>query len=102
MYRIGVDVGGTFTDFTLLNEADGGVRFHKVSSTPSDPSRAILNGVSEMLELFRIAPAEGAFIGHGTTLSEAGKELTQFTIEVTYSRPDTSMLKRAPIVFNQR
>lgn len=69
MYRIGVDVGGTFTDFTLLNEADGGIRFHKVSSTPSDPSRAILNGVSEMLELFQIKPAEGAFIGHGTTVA---------------------------------
>lgn len=69
MYRIGVDVGGTFTDFTLLNEEDGEVRFHKVSSTPSDPSRAILHGVSEMLELFEIPASAGTFIGHGTTVA---------------------------------
>ena len=50
MYRIGVDVGGTFTDFTLLDETDGAVRFHKVSSTPSDPSRAIVAGMGEILD----------------------------------------------------
>jgi Tfp pilus assembly protein PilN len=45
---------------------------------------------------------EGVVMQRTESLVEAGKELTQFTIEVTYSRPDTSMLKRAPIVFNQR
>lgn len=45
---------------------------------------------------------EGVVMQRTEALVEAGKELTQFTIEVTYSRPDTSMLKRAPIVFNQR
>jgi N-methylhydantoinase A len=69
MYRIGVDVGGTFTDFTLLKEEDGEVRFHKVSSTPSDPSQAILIGAREMLDLFGINPEQAAFVGHGTTVA---------------------------------
>ncbi|WP_367888758.1 hydantoinase/oxoprolinase family protein [Celeribacter indicus] len=75
MYRIGVDVGGTFTDFTLLNEADGGVLFHKVSSTPSDPSRAIVSGMREFLELHGFAASDVSFVGHGTTVA------TNLTIE---------------------
>ncbi|WP_029006135.1 hydantoinase/oxoprolinase family protein [Azorhizobium doebereinerae] len=69
MYRIGVDVGGTFTDFTLLNETDGEVKFHKVSSTPSDPSDAILIGIREMLEKFGVDSGRVNFIGHGTTVA---------------------------------
>lgn len=75
MYRIGVDVGGTFTDFTLLDEADGAVRFYKVSSTPSDPSRAIVNGISEMLDEFALNATDISFVGHGTTVA------TNLTIE---------------------
>lgn len=69
MYRIGVDVGGTFTDFTLLNEEDGEVRFHKVSSTPANPSQAILTGAKEMLDLFGLNPEQVTFVGHGTTVA---------------------------------
>ncbi|MBI4751721.1 MAG: hydantoinase/oxoprolinase family protein [Acidobacteria bacterium] len=45
--RLGVDTGGTFTDFVLLEGA--ALRVHKVSSTPDDPSRAILQGVVDLL-----------------------------------------------------
>jgi N-methylhydantoinase A len=38
MYRIGFDVGGTFTDFTVHDERSGGLRHFKVPSTPADPS----------------------------------------------------------------
>ncbi|MBY5836295.1 hydantoinase/oxoprolinase family protein [Rhizobium leguminosarum] len=69
MYRIGVDVGGTFTDFTLLNESTGEVLFYKVSSTPSDPSEAILVGAREMLKEFQVKAADVSFIGHGTTVA---------------------------------
>jgi N-methylhydantoinase A len=69
MYRIGVDVGGTFTDFTLLDEATREVRYHKISSTPADPSQAIRDGVGELLRNFDIAPGEVSFIGHGTTVA---------------------------------
>jgi N-methylhydantoinase A/oxoprolinase/acetone carboxylase beta subunit len=49
MIRIGVDTGGTFTDLVLLG--DRGLRVHKVRSTPDDPSRAILQGLREILGL---------------------------------------------------
>ena len=69
MYRIGLDVGGTFTDFTLLREADGQVSYHKVASTPRDPSQAIEQGIADLLKMHTIAPAEIAHIGHGTTVA---------------------------------
>ncbi len=53
MQRIGVDTGGTFTDLVLLDEA--GLHVHKVRSTPDDPSRAILQGVRELLEMRGLA-----------------------------------------------
>src|ERR671938_452043 len=69
MQRIGIDVGGTFTDFTLLDEQSGRVTFHKVASTPQDPSGAIERGIAELLETHRIAPHAVAHIGHGTTVA---------------------------------
>ena len=69
MYRIGIDVGGTFTDFTLLAEADGTVSFHKVASTPRDPSEAIERGIADLLRDHGIAPDEVTHIGHGTTVA---------------------------------
>src|ERR1051325_2026046 len=69
MHRIGIDVGGTFTDFTLLDEQSGLVSFHKVASTPHDPSEAIERGIAELLEMHRIPPEEVAHVGHGTTVA---------------------------------
>jgi len=69
VFRIGIDVGGTFTDFTLLNEEDGSVHFHKVASTPHDPSAAIEHGISELLQTYKIAPEDIGHIGHGTTVA---------------------------------
>ena len=69
MYRIGIDVGGTFTDFTLLREEDGQVSYHKVASTPRDPSLAIEQGIADLLKMHKIAPAQVGHIGHGTTVA---------------------------------
>jgi len=69
LYRIGIDVGGTFTDFTLLRESDGQVSFHKVASTPADPSEAIARGIADLLAMHGIAPGEVAHVGHGTTVA---------------------------------
>ena len=60
--RIGVDTGGTFTDFVIWK--DGDLFNKKVLSTPHDPSKAILEGVGEFLELGR-----PVFIIHGTTVA---------------------------------
>lgn len=69
MYRIGVDVGGTFTDFTVTNAVTGENRYFKLSSTPSDPSVAIVEGIEQVLKNFDIAPAYVSYIGHGTTVA---------------------------------
>ncbi|HSV78494.1 MAG TPA: hydantoinase/oxoprolinase family protein [Ramlibacter sp.] len=68
--RIGVDSGGTFTDVTLYNEATGTLSVWKVSSTPDDPSRGIIEGVTQALE--RFGGGQGAqvvYFGHGTTVA---------------------------------
>lgn len=69
MYRIGVDVGGTFTDFTISNLETGGNLYYKLPSTPADPSTAIVDGISQILEIFDIAPESVSYIGHGTTVA---------------------------------
>jgi N-methylhydantoinase A len=60
--RIGIDTGGTFTDFVLWDE--GGVRVHKVLSTPEAPERAILQGISDL----GLDP-EGLRVVHGSTVA---------------------------------
>jgi N-methylhydantoinase A len=69
VYRIGIDVGGTFTDFTLVNEQDGSVAFHKIPSTPHDLSEAIGDGIGALLAGRDIDPAFVAHVGHGTTVA---------------------------------
>lgn len=69
MYRIGLDVGGTFTDFVISDRTNGTLRFFKTPSTPADPSEAIVQGVREMLSLFEVAPDEVEYLGHGTTVA---------------------------------
>ncbi len=56
-YRLGVDAGGTFTDFVLADR-DGGVRLFKTPSTPQDPTLAIRAGLVEMSEALGESPAE--------------------------------------------
>jgi N-methylhydantoinase A len=69
MYRIGFDVGGTFTDFTMLDEGSGSVHYFKVPSTPHDPSEAIGTGLSALIADHGIDPALVRHLGHGTTVA---------------------------------
>ncbi|MEA2227503.1 MAG: hypothetical protein QOF04_1133 [Solirubrobacteraceae bacterium] len=68
-YRLGVDVGGTFTDFLLLNETSGEATVFKVPSTPDDPSRALVTGLRRLLAERSVAPASLARLMHGTTVA---------------------------------
>src|SRR5690606_15005220 len=62
LHPIGIDTGGTFTDFIWL-DADGRPRVHKQPSTPHDPSRAIVAGLAAA-----VAPP-GAAVVHGSTVA---------------------------------
>ncbi len=68
-YRLGVDVGGTFTDLLLINEATGVVHTAKVPSTPDDSSRGVLAGVSRVCARAGIEPREISHVMHGTTVA---------------------------------
>lgn len=68
-YRLGVDVGGTFTDLLLIQDATGKMWQDKVPSTPHDPSVAVLNGVKQVCDKAGISPADLALFMHGTTVA---------------------------------
>ena len=68
-YRLGVDVGGTFTDLLLFNDADGSFWRHKTPSTPHDSSEGILNGVNAICTKAGISPSQVEFFLHGTTVA---------------------------------
>jgi N-methylhydantoinase A len=68
-YRVGVDIGGTFTDVVVLDESDGTVRVTKVPTVPADPSQGFLDGLGLALEAFSVAPEAIAFAVHGTTIA---------------------------------
>lgn len=66
-FRIAVDIGGTFTDIALLTD-EGLIHQSKVSSTPSDPSVAVVEGVGQLLAELAIAPSAVREVLHGTTV----------------------------------
>ena len=48
-WRLGVDIGGTFTDFALLDQAGQKLAIHKQLTTPLDPSAAVVDGINEII-----------------------------------------------------
>lgn len=72
MFRIGIDVGGTFTDFLLLDET-GAATLYKTSTTPHDPAIGLLNGLQEMADAHALSlqafVREVELIVHGTTVA---------------------------------
>ena len=67
-WRIGVDIGGTFTDVAVLDEASGGAGIAKVSTTPRDFGAAVIEGVRAALEGYGIAPDAVSLLSHATTI----------------------------------
>src|SRR5919199_1915374 len=67
-HRAGIDIGGTFTDLVLLDDATGERAVGKILTTPEDPSEAVEKGLSELLEQEGVAASQLATIIHGTTL----------------------------------
>jgi N-methylhydantoinase A len=68
-YRLGVDIGGTFTDATLINEETGEIRVGKVPSTPQDPSHGFMEATHRILREADVSPDEVGYVVHGTTVA---------------------------------
>ncbi len=67
-WRIGIDIGGTFTDVALVEEDTGRIAIAKLSTTPHDFGQAVIDGVRQGLDANRIAPAEVSLLAHATTV----------------------------------
>jgi len=68
-HRLGVDVGGTFTDLLLVHDETGDLHRVKTPSTPSDPSQGVLVGVRRICEESGVPPEELRYVMHGTTVA---------------------------------
>ncbi len=68
-YRIGIDIGGTFTDLVTMNEENGELKIIKLSSTPEDPSSAFLKIIERCISGFHLNATDAAYLVHGTTVA---------------------------------
>lgn len=117
-YKIGVDVGGTFTDVCMFNQDTGEVNVYKLPSTPWDPSEAIGNGVKEILELHGVSPAAVSNLVHGTTVAtnatlerkgaktaiittKGFRDLIELARQTRASLYDTQVEKPIPIIYRK-
>ena len=69
MKRLGVDVGGTFTDLIYVDDEAGAVLVHKLPTTPDDPSRGTVQGIEELTAQAGETPAALDQVFHGTTIA---------------------------------
>ena len=68
-YRLGIDIGGTFTDFSLLDEETGQIDVLKVPSTPGNPEQSVFDGIARLYADHGVQPSEIGYFIHGTTLA---------------------------------
>ena len=68
-YRLGVDIGGTFTDFGLIDDVSGKVSVNKCLTTPHDPSKVIMKGTKALLDREGLSTSQLDIIVQGTTLA---------------------------------
>lgn len=86
-YRLGIDTGGTFTDVALMNEENGQIHVAKLPSTPENPSKAILDGITQILNQTGLTEKEVSYFIHGTTvatnalLEKSGANMALITTE---------------------
>ncbi len=113
MAFLGVDTGGTFTDF-LLQQEDGSLRLHKVLSTPDAPERAILAGIRELgIEVQGLTMTHGSTVATNAILEGKGVKTAYITNtgfadvlsigrQARRSLYDLTPVKRSPIVPEQQ
>lgn len=67
-YRVGVDIGGSFTDFAVFDESTGTVKTLKVFSRPDEPGAEVVAGIEAIAERYGVAAREISYFTHGTTV----------------------------------
>lgn len=114
-YRLGIDIGGTFTDFVLLDESKGWMEVGKCLTTPEDPSRGVQEGFDEILRRTGKSARDISLVIHGTTLvtntlierkgaktgliTTAGfRDILEMGNEVRYELYDLSLERPEPLV----
>jgi N-methylhydantoinase A len=86
-YRVGVDIGGSFTDFAVFDEATRAIKSLKVFSRPDEPGAEVLEGIRLLEERYGIKPSEITYFTHGTTvgintvIQRKGLKLALFTTD---------------------
>lgn len=84
-YRVGVDIGGSFTDFALFDESTKSLKSLKVFSRPDQPGEEVIAGIRAVQERYGISPGDIAYFTHGTTvgintvIQRKGLKLALFT-----------------------
>ena len=114
-FKLGIDVGGTFTDFVLLSEEDGNMAIGKTLTTPADPSQAVINGSQNILKRNGVACEGIQAIIHGTTLvtntlierngaptglitTEGFRDILEMGNEIRYDLYDLNIEQPMPLV----
>src|SRR5215204_6419074 len=67
-WRIGVDIGGTFTDVALVEDASGAIGVAKVPTTPGELSRGVLSGLHMAMSRYAVSAADVSLLSHATTV----------------------------------
>ena len=114
-YRIGVDIGGTFTDLVMIDTRDGRLFNEKVLTTPADPSIGVLTGIDALLRATRVSASDVLHVIHGTTLvanalierkgvptalitTEGFRDIVEIGLEWRYDLYDLAMELPQPLV----
>ncbi len=117
--RLAIDIGGTFTDATLIDEETGSVAIAKVLTTPSDPSEGFMQAVERALAEGHVATAQVGFVVHATTVAtnaiiegkiarsgfvttEGFRDLLEIARQVRPTLYDTQFEKAKPLVPRDR
>jgi len=117
-YRLGVDIGGTFTDIVMVDDNSGKLFDEKVLTTPDDPSLGVIQGVKKILETNNVEASELKHIIHGTTLvanaiierrgsnvalitTEGFRDIQEIGTESRYDTYDLFMKMPVPLVSRQ-
>lgn len=106
-YRLGIDIGGTFTDLTLIAESGEAVFTHKAPSTPRSPSAAVARGITELMARVGGSASAISYFVHGTTIAvNAILERRGASVALFVTKGDRDILQigrlRKPDSFNLR